>query len=399
MTPTLISTSRSVIDGRPHAPIRAFRRRAAALAAVVVLALVSAGCSSDSTSSADPNAVLGGAISQGTLPRFPDGTTLRVLTHDSFSVSDAVLAQFTEQTGVTVELLPSGDAVAALNKAILTKDNPEGDLLFGIDDSSLTKAFDADLFRPYEADGLGSVPSEYQVDAEHRVTPIDHGDVCINYDREWFTSQNLVLPTTFDDLLEPALKDRLVVEDPSSSSPGQAFLLATIAEQGGADDTTGSPAWLQYWQRLKDNGVSVVDGWETAYYSTFSGGSGEGDRPLVVSYASSPPVEVTDPTIAPDQAPTGVLADTCYRQTEFAGILAGARQPEAAAAFIEFMLSTPFQEDVPEQMYVFPVSSQAQVPEAWEKFTTPVPDPLSIPFTEVGANQERWLQQWSTLFR
>jgi thiamine transport system substrate-binding protein len=369
------------------------------VALALVLALVGAACSSDGAASSDDAAVLDPALSGGTLPRFPDGTTLRVVTHDSFSVSDDVLAQFTEQTGVDVQLLPSGDAVAAVNRAILTKDDPEGDLLFGIDDSSLTKAFDADLFQPYDAAGLATVPPDLQVDDQHRVTPIDHGDVCVNYDREWFTSQGLALPTTFDDLLAPALKGKLVVEDPTSSSPGLAFLLATIAAKGGGDDTGRSAPWLAYWQQLKDNGVSVVDGWETAYYSSFSGGSGEGDRPLVVSYASSPPVEVADPSISPDQAPTGVAADTCYRQIEFAGILHGARNPEAAAAFIEFMLSVPFQEDVPGQMYVYPVSSEAQVPEAWAKFTTPVPRPLSLDFTEVGADQERWLDQWSTLFR
>ncbi|HEY6532943.1 MAG TPA: thiamine ABC transporter substrate-binding protein [Acidimicrobiales bacterium] len=395
--------SRTATAGGPPVP-RPLRRRARpaliAFAAVVTLALVGAACSSDSSEgSPDDTAVLGGAISEGTLPRFADGTTITVVTHDSFAVSDAVLEQFTEETGVAVRLLPSGDAVTVVNKAILTKDNPEGDVLFGIDENSLGRAFVASLFRPYEADGLRTVPSEYQVDDKHRVTPIDHGDVCVNYDREWFTSQDLPLPTGFDDLLQPALKDKLVVEDPSSSSPGLAFLLATIAEEGGGDDTSASAPWLQYWQKLKDNGVSVVDGWETAYYGSFSGGSGEGDRPLVVSYASSPPVEVTDPSIAADEAPTGVLADTCYRQTEFAGILKGTKQPKAAAAFLEFMLSLPFQEDVPGQMYVFPVNSQAQVPESWVKFTTPVPDPLSIGFREVGENQERWLQQWSTLFR
>jgi thiamine transport system substrate-binding protein len=383
---------------RPRAA-RGRRRAVAAAGVLLALAVGGAACSSGASQGGpDDTAVLGGAVGEGTLPRFGDGTTLRVLTHDSFAVSEDVLEQFTDQTGVTVELLPAGDAVAVVNKAILTQDNPEGDVLFGIDESSLAKAFDAELFRPYEAEGLRTVPAEFQVDDEHRVTPIDHGDVCINYDREWFTSQDLAVPETFDDLLQPALENRLVVEDPSSSSPGLAFLLATIASQGGGDAGASAP-WLTYWQGLKDNGVSVVDGWETAYYGVFSGGSGEGDRPLVVSYASSPPVEVTDPSTPPDQSPTGVLPDTCYRQIEFAGILEGTEEPEAAAAFVEFMLSLPFQEGVPEQMYVFPVNSQALVPEAWEKYTTPVPEPLTIGYAEVGENQDRWLQQWSTLFR
>jgi len=204
MTPTPRSHPGS--DGPQPAtpPARRRRRALAGVAVLLALTLVGAACSSDSSgSSPDDTAVLGGAISEGTLPRFPDGTSITVVTHDSFAVSDAVLQQFTEQTGVTVELLPSGDAVAAVNKAILTKDDPEGDVLFGIDENSLTKAFDAGLFRPYEADGLRTVPAEFQIDPKHRVTPIDHGDVCVNYDREWFTSQGLALPTSFDDLLQP----------------------------------------------------------------------------------------------------------------------------------------------------------------------------------------------------
>jgi thiamine transport system substrate-binding protein len=389
-------------DTDPAAADRRRRRRplAAVAAAGLALALVAGACGSSSKGDETKgSAALGSALTQGTLPTFPAGTTLKVVTHDSFAVSDSVLKQFTDLTGVEVQLLPSGDAVTEVNKAILTKGNPEGDVLFGIDENLLTSAFDAGLFQPYEATGLKDVPAQFRVDDQHRVTPIDHGDVCINYDRSWFTDQGLPLPTSFADFTQPALKGKLVVEDPSASSPGLAFMLATIASQGGGDDTSSSAAWVQYWQKLKDNGVKVADGWETAYNVDFSGSAGKGDRPLVVSYASSPPFEVTDPSTPPDQTPTGVVADTCYRQTEFAGILQGASNPQAAAAFIEFMLSLPFQEDVPEQMYVFPVNSQAVLPETWQRYTTPVAEPLAIPYEKVGASRDGWIQQWSALFR
>ena len=371
----------------------------AAVAAVVALAVGACTSSVSNDADVEGSAEVGPAISLAPTATFPQGTTITVVTHDSFSVSDKVLEQFTAQTGVTVKILPEGDAGTMVNKAILAAGHPEGDVLFGIDENLLTSAFDKGLFQPFEAEGLSDVPAEYQVDPQHRVTPIDHGDVCINYDRAWFTGQGLPLPTSFADLTQPALDGKLVVEDPSASSPGLAFMLATIAAQGGGDDTSSDAAWVRYWQQLKDNGVKVVDGWETAYNVDFSGSAGKGDRPLVVSYASSPPVEVTDPNTPPDQAPTGVIADTCYRQTEFAGVLAGAAQPEAAAAFIEFMLSVPFQEDVPEQMYVFPVNDQAALPESWQKYTTPVPDPLAIPYAQVGAQRDGWIQQWSSLFR
>jgi len=390
----------------PHAslPARGSRRRhglrAAALAGLLAVALLAAACgSSGSDASTKGSAVISSALTLGTLPTFPQGTTVKVVTHDSFAVSDSVLQQFTDLTGIEVQLIPSGDAVTEVNKAILTNGNPEGDVLFGIDESLLTSAFDAGLFQPYQAAGLVDVPEQFQVDPQHRVTPIDHGDVCVNYDRTWFTDKGLPLPTTFDDLLSPELKGKLVVEDPSASTPGLAFMLGTIASQGGGDDSSSSAPWLAYWQKLKDNGVKVVDGWETAYNVDFSGSAGKGDRPLVVSYASSPPFEVTDPTTPADQAPTGVVAGTCYRQTEFAGILSGAANPDAAAAFIEYMLMVPFQEDVPEQMYVFPVNDQAALPEAWQAYTTPVAQPLAIPYEQVGAQRDAWVQQWGSLFR
>ena len=83
-------------------------------------------------------------------------------------------------------MLRSGDAGAAVNQAILTKDNPQGDVFFGVDNTFLSRALDDGLFTPYEAKGLDQVPDELQLDPEHRVTPVDYGDVCVNYDKEAF---------------------------------------------------------------------------------------------------------------------------------------------------------------------------------------------------------------------
>ena len=370
-------------------------------------AMVLAGCgSSDSSSNTGGKSAFfvdGKAFavvdSNDNLTPIPGAPTLKVMTHDSFAVSQGVLDEFTAQTGVKVELIPSGDAVAMTNAAILTAGNPVADVLFGIDENLLAAAFDADLFVNYVPTRIGTVDQAFVLDDMSRVTPIDHGDVCVNFDREALNASGTTLPTSFADLAEPALNESLVVEDPSASTPGLAFMLATIASFGGGDDASSNAAWLQYWKSLKDNGVQVVDSWETAYYGAFSGGSGEGTRPLVVSYASSPPAEVTDTTIAVDATPTGVIGATCYRQTEFAGILSGSTQQLAAASFIEFMLGKSFQEDVPGQMYVYPVRSDATLPEAFVKYTTPVDKPLSLSYDEVGANRDRWIKQWSSLFR
>ncbi len=383
-------------------PRRSRHGRVAVFASVGMLVVTLAACGSSSSMSSSPERTSTGDTSvlvDGALPRFPEGTTLRVVTHDSFAVSSAVLDEFTAATGVKVEILNQGDAGTMVNASILTNDDPQGDLLFGIDENLLTAAFDAGLFRSYNAAGLSTVAPSYLVDDQHRVTPIDHGEVCVNFDRSWFTSHEQPVPQRLEDLAASSTNDLLAVEDPSASTPGLAFLLATIAHFGGGEDTGSNPPWLDYWRSLKANGVSVVESWESAYYSSFSGSTGKGDRPLVVSYSSSPPAEVSDTTLAVDQTPTGVIADTCFRQIEFAGVFAKAKNPGAAEAFIEFMLGTSFQQDMTTQMYVYPVVGGTQLPEVFDKYTTRIAEPFTLPFDEVAANRERWIAQWASVFR
>ena len=221
------------------------------------------------------------------------------------------------------------------------------------------------------------------------MTPIDYADVCVNYDKAWFAARDVPVPETIEDLADPAYRDLLVVENPATSSPGLAFLLATIAE-------LGEDSWVEYWSELRANGVEVTDGWEEAYYGSFSGGSGsEGDRPLVVSYASSPPAEVAfaDPPI--EEAPIGVMEDSCYRQVEFAGILAGSEHEEAAGRLVDFMLSRTFQEDMPLNMFVFPVDPDAELPDVFVEHAATPDDVLEVPADEVASNRDEWIDQWT----
>jgi thiamine transport system substrate-binding protein len=317
--------------------------------------------------------------------------TVRLLTHDSFVVSDGVLEAFTEETGIEVELLQGGDAGTVVNQAILTNGNPQADVLFGIDSTFLTRALAADLFVPYEAAGLDQVDDALLLDDEHRVTPIDYGDVCLNYDKAFFEEGGLPVPTSLDDLIDPRYKDLLVVENPATSSPGLAFLLASIEDQG-------EDGWEAWWTALRANGVQVVDGWEEAYNSSFSGGgASEGTRPLVVSYASSPPVEVlySDPPV--DEPPTGVIDASCYRQVEGAGILAGTDHEEEAGQLIDFLLSEPFQADVPLSMFVFPARSGVELPELFVEHAAQPTEVFELPAAEIDANREEWIDRWTDL--
>ena len=320
--------------------------------------------------------------------------TLTLVTHDSFNISEEVLAQFEDETGITVEILRSGDAGQMVNQSILSKSNPLGDVLFGVDNTFLSRALDNDLFVVYKSPMLEHVPDELLLDDEFRVTPIDYGDVCLNYDTAYFEENDLPLPESLADLTEPAYEGLLVVENPATSSPGLAFLLTTIGVFGEEGDYT----YLDYWAALADNGVKVVNGWETAYYTEFSGSSGsEGSYPLVVSYASSPPVEVYFMEEPPESAPTGaiVATDTCFRQIEFAGILNGTDKVEEAQQLIDFMLSLEFQEDIPLQMFVFPANEEAELPEIFVEYTSVPEEAIQVDIAEIDSNREAWVQAWT----
>lgn len=316
------------------------------------------------------------------------GGEVVLLSHDSFQISDDLVASFEERTGYTLTLRPSGDAVEALNQAILTVDNPQGDVFFGVDDATLSRAFANELFVPHEADGLDRVPEAFRLDPEHRVTPIDHGPVCVNYDAEWFAAEGLDVPSGLADLVDPAYEGLLVVQNPASSSPGLNFLMATIAEFG--DD-----GWVDYWRALRGNGVEVTSGWTEAYYSWFSGPSSEGDRPLVVSYGTSPPFEVPDSDDLPEEGPTGVIDSTCIRQVEFAGVLANAANPDGARALIDFLLTDEFQTEIPMSMYVFPAVDTVELPDIFVRYAVSPDEQYHLDPDRIEENREAWIGEWT----
>jgi thiamine transport system substrate-binding protein len=330
------------------------------------------------------------ATSRPTVTTVPTPVPIvRLMTHDSFNVSEEVLQAFEEEYNIVVELLPAGDTGAALNQAILSKDDPLADLFFGVDNTFLSRALEAGIFEPYDAPALEGIPAQFRLDPQNRLLPVDYGDVCLNYDKAWFAAANLAPPSSLEDLAQPEYADLLVVENPATSSPGLAFLLATIGHFGPEN-------YLDYWTDLRGNGVLVTDGWEDAYWGQFTAAS-DGDRPIVVSYASSPPAEVYYAEQELSEAPTAsVLAEgSCFRQIEFVGILVGTEQRTAAEKLVDFMLSVRFQEDIPLQMFVFPVNPDARLPELFVRFADIPERPATVDPAEIEANRERWIQAWT----
>ena len=322
--------------------------------------------------------------------------TLTVMTHDSFSVSEDVVKAFEEENDVTLVFLKSGDTGAALNRAILTKKSPQADVFYGVDNTFLSRALDEGIFETYQSPMLSQVAEEFKANTSGMVTPVDYGDVCINYDIAYFSSHGLAVPTSLQELLKPEYgkgagnEGLLVVENPATSSPGLAFLLATIAE-------FGEDGYLDYWKGLKENSTVVVNDWETAYYTNFSASSGKGLQPMVVSYATSPAAEVIYASTPLTEAPTASItgANTCFRQIEYVGILKGTKNKVLARRFIDFMLDVRFQEDMPLQMFVYPVNSSAAIPQEFTKFALTAEEPASLDPALISAKRDQWIRDWT----
>lgn len=357
------------------------RRRVWLTAALLVVMVASAACQAVSREAALP----GGQSAQG------EPTTLVLASHDSFAIGEEVLAAFEAEHGVKVQVLTLGDAGAALNKIILSKDAPLADLFFGVDNTFLSRALAADIFEPYSSPLLEQIPDDLELDPQHRLLPVDYGFVNLNADSEWFAAAGIPLPQTLEDLTAPAYKGLFVTPNPATSSPGLAFLLATI-------DHFGEDGYLDFWQALKANDVLITDGWSEAYFEHFTVGSGgAGDRPLVLSYSTSPPADVVYATDGRTE-PASVnlfLPGGAFRQVEFVGVLKGAAQPELAQRFVDFMLDAPFQSDIPLQMFVYPVNPNATLPELFTAFAQTPPEPVLFDPAAIEANRERWVQAWA----
>jgi|SRR5579859_951017 len=330
-------------------------------------------------------------IATACAPSAPAGPrTLTVMTHDSFAVSDNVKATFESANNVTLQFIKSGDAGAALGKAILAKGQPLADVFYGVDNTFLSRALSEGIYEPYNSPILANISDAFKLDPSNSALPVDYGDVCLNYDKGYFSQHAIAPPTNLEDLAKPEYKDLVVTENPATSSTGLAFLLATVGH-------FGDPAYLDYWRSLRANGLLVVDGWDTAYSTDFSGSAGHGPRPIVVSYGSSPPFEVIGATQPLIDAPTAAIVSdgSCFRQIEFVGILKGTPNLDLAQKWVDFMLSPIFQADMPLQMYVFPVNSKAPLNDTFQKYLAIPAHPAVVNPADIAANRDRWIEAWT----
>jgi thiamine transport system substrate-binding protein len=367
-----MTTTHGAVDRR--AATRRAATRLGAVAAAVGLLPALAACGGGNEPGTNGSAASGAA-----------SDTVTLVTHDSWAVSEDVLAAFEEESGLEVKQVPAGDAGTLANQLVLTKDAPLGDVVFGIDNTFASRVVDAGVLDPYTPDGLPESARQYAVGDGGELTPVDVGDVCVNLDTGWFDEQGLAQPRTLEDLTKPEYRDLTVVTNPATSSPGLAFLLGTVG-------AFGEDGWQGYWERLRDNGLKVDDSWEDAYYADFSGAGEGGQRPIVLSYATSPAFTVTDDGSA---STTAAMLDTCFRQVEYAGVLAGAANPEGAQRLVDFLVSEAFQADVPGQMYMYPVDDAVELPAEWQKFAPLAENPFTVDPADVAEHREEWIEQWT----
>ncbi len=304
--------------------------------------------------------------------------SLKIYCYDSFASEwgpGPILAEeFTARTGIEVELIAPGDAVTILSKAIMEKDNPRADLLIGPDNNLLARTLAEDILEPYESPALSSIPEELKFDDSNQLLPFDWGYFAICYDSQVITDP----PSSLEDLTKPEYAKSLVLMDPRTSSPGMGFLLWTRAVYGDE--------FMDYWQRLSGSVLSVTESWSNGY-GLFT----NGEAPLVLSYSTSPVYhkmwEETERYKAIE------FKEGNYLQVEGAGVIKGAANPEAARAFLDYMLSPEGQQVIATSNTMMPVIPETELPEAFDMaFISETP--LLLDTSEIAQSSDAWVQEW-----
>lgn len=309
---------------------------------------------------------------------------LRVLTHSSFNLPKPLLAEFERVAGVRLQLIKGGDAGEMLNKLILTRAKPIADVVFGIDNALWHKAHAANVLDPYDGPAARR-PAVAEVGAG--VVPVTYGFVNLNADKAWLAREKRSVPTNLLELTRPEWAGKLVVPNPATSSPGLAFLLATV---GGL----GEEAAFAWWAQMRANGLKVVKGWSEAYYTEFSRNGGS--RPLVVSYASSPAAEVFFSKEKITEPPTLnlLLKGGVFRQVEGVALVRGGGQRAAAGQFIEFLRSPAVQQALQTEMWMLP-ADQGAAPVA-ALASVPTPAAVDNPSAEtLAVHSNAWVTRWT----
>jgi len=283
--------------------------------------------------------LFGSGKKQTTSPAAPPPNEVVVWTYDSFvsewGPGETVAARFEAATGRRIRWVSHGDAGAMLARLILEGGAAGADVILGLDQNMAGRALASGLLEGYKPAGAGGVFPELVLDDAWRLTPLDYSYFAIIYD-----SETVAPPASLEDLAGPDYRDRLILMDPRTSSPGLGFLAWTQAIYGGE--------WTAYWERLKPSILTVADGWDSGY-GLFTAG----EAPLVLSYTTSPGYHLEYE--GTERFKAALFAQGHPIQIEAAALLKAAPNKAGGQAFLDFMLTPAFQEVIPLTNWMYPV--------------------------------------------
>ena len=302
---------------------------------------------------------------------------LTIYTYDSFTSEwgpgAKVKAAFEKDCGCTVEWVAVADGVAMLNRLKLEGASTKADVVLGLDTNLTAEAKATGLFGPHGADvGKVKVPGGWSDDT---FLPYDYGHFAVVYD----TEKMKVPPKSLDELVNGDPAQKIVLQDPRSSTPGLGFLLwmkSVYGEKAG-----------EAWAKLKPRILTTTPGWSEAY-GLFT----KGEAPMVFSYVTSPAYHMTAENTERYQA--AAFSEGHYLQIEVAGVVESSPEKALAQKFMAFMLSPGFQNEIPTTNWMLPAGeTSVALPESFGKIVKPEKTLLFTP-EEVNTNRKAWIDEW-----
>lgn len=275
-----------------------------------------------------------------------------VYTYDSFisewGPGPALIEAFEKQSGYTLTFISVGDGAQVLSRAVLEKDNPQADVLVGLDNQLADEARKRGIlsaYKPQNADAL--IPENLRFTNDWLLTPYDWSNFALIYD----TKSSVSEPASLEDLTKSEYKNKIILMDPRTSTPGLGFVSWTVSVYG--DD------YLDYWKRLKPNILTMAPGWDTGYGLFTSG-----EAPLVISYTTSPAYHVEYENETRYKAL--IFSEGHAHQIEGAGVVRNAVNQKGAKAFIDFLISKEAQDLIPLLQWMYPVNQEVALPPSFD---------------------------------
>ncbi|HPO26630.1 MAG TPA: thiamine ABC transporter substrate-binding protein [Petrotogaceae bacterium] len=301
---------------------------------------------------------------------------LNVYVYESLNwIEDKLIGTFESSNNCKVNVVRLGDAGNMVARLKLEKKNPKADVVIGLDQSLSMSAISEGLLQPYISPMLSKLRDPNLIfDKDYYVTPFDYGAIAFVYD----PSKLSKIPEKMEDI--SAYKNSLIIQDPKSSSTGQALLIWTIALY--------NDSWTDFWKKMKPAVLTVTPSWDDAF-SKFE----QGEAPIMLSYATDGAYSYHYYQSTKYKA--FIPKDGAYVQIEGAGIVKGSKNKQLAQKFIDFLLSDEFQQEVALNQWMFPVTD-VKLPEAFKYAVVPEKI-LSVDIKAISSQMDKYIKTWEEI--